>query len=123
MYDILADIALTEFADIVTGVRHIQRRAGVALKLRLDIRDGTFVDIWLNPSGTRYAYHWEQRAKRGRLHRHDNAPDHSQIATSPKHYHAGSERDVETSYIPDSPTDALCYFLTFVRDEVATLGF
>jgi hypothetical protein len=45
MYDALKDIALTEFADIVTGIRHIHRRAGTTLKLCLDIRDGTCVDV------------------------------------------------------------------------------
>ena len=122
MFDILADIALTEFPGIVTGVRRIHRRSGATLKLRLDIRDGTFVDIWLNPPRTRYAYHWEQRAQRGSLHRHDNAPDHPHIATHPKHFHDGSESDVKASHIPDAPPDALRYFLSFVQDELATLG-
>ena len=122
MYDTLAHVALTEFADTVTGVRRIYRRAGITLKLRLDIRDGTFVDVWLNPTGTRYAIHWEQRAQRGCLHRHDNAPDHPHIATHPKHFHNGSESNLEESYIPDIPADALCYFLSFVQDELASLG-
>jgi hypothetical protein len=122
MYDTLEHIALTEFADIVTGVRHISRRAGVTLKLRLDIRDGTFVDVRLNPLGTRYAYHWEQRAQRGQLHRHNNAPDHPHVTTHPKHFHNGSESNVKASHIPDAPADALRYFLNFVRDELAALG-
>jgi hypothetical protein len=122
MYDGLAHIALTEFTDTVTAVRHIHRRAGTTLKLRLDIRDGTFVDVWLNPLGTRYAFHWEQRALRGCLHRHDNAPDHPHIATHPKHFHNGSESNVEASDIPDTPADALRYFLSFVQDELTVLG-
>jgi len=122
MYATLERLALAEFADIVTGVRTLHRRAGAALKLRLDICDGTFADVWLNPTGTRYAYHWEQRAQRGCLHRHDNAPDHPHIATHPEHFHNGSESNVEISHIPDAPVEALRFFLSFVRSELAALG-
>jgi len=121
MYAALERIALAEFSDIVTNVRYISRRAGVTLKLRLDIRDGTFVDVWLNPDSRRYSYHWEQRATRGRLHRHDNAPDHPFVATHPKHYHEGSENNVVASEIPDAPVEALRYLLSFVRDELSAI--
>jgi hypothetical protein len=118
MYDSLEHIALDEFSDVVKASRQIGRRASIPLKLRLDIRDGTFVDIWLSPDGVKYAFHWEQRARRGLIHRHDNAPDHPHIATHPKHFHNGSEGHVEESYIPDNPSDALRYFLTFVRTQL-----
>jgi hypothetical protein len=118
MYAVLEQIALAEFGDMVTGVRHIGRRANVTLKLRLLIRDGSFVDIWFDPSATRYAFHWEQRAQRGRIDRHDNAPDHPHIPTHPKHFHHGTEETVEASYIPDSPAEALRYFLDFVRHRL-----
>ena len=118
MYDDLERIALDEFSDTVTGSRKIGRRAHTTLKLRLSVRDGTFVDVWLSPDGVRYAFHWEQRAKRGLIHRHDNAPDHPHIATHPKHFHNGSEEKVEESYIPDDPLAALRYFLTFVRSQI-----
>jgi len=59
MYATIERIALTEFADVVTAVNHIGRRANAILKLRLLIRDGTFVDVWLSPTGADYAYHWE----------------------------------------------------------------
>ncbi len=69
----------------------------------------------LSPDLTRYAYHWEQRAKRGLIHRHDNAPDHPHISTSPKHFHNGSEANIEESHIPNDPPAAIRQFLTFVR--------
>lgn len=118
MYNSLERIALDEFSDVVEGCRKIGRRASVPLKLRLDMSDGTFVDIWLSPDAARYALHWEQRAKRGLIHRHDNAPDHPHIATHPKHFHNGSESNVEESHIPDDPLDALRYFLTFIRNQI-----
>jgi len=122
MYATVEGIALAEFADVVTGVKRIGRRADAILKLRLLIRDGTFVDVWLSPTGADYAYHWEQRAQRGCLHRHDNAPDHPHIATYPKHFHNGDEAIVEESFIPDDPDAAIRYFLGFVRDQLAASG-
>lgn len=120
-YEGLEQIALTEFADIVIGAQGMGRRAGVILKLRLSLRDGTFADVWLSPDGQRYSYHWEQRAKRGLIHRHDNAPDHPHIATHPKHFHNESEAQVEESVIPLEPPEALRFFLGFIRAQLEIL--
>lgn len=51
MYATIERIALTEFADVVTAVKRVGRRANAVLKLRLRICDGTFVDVWLSPTG------------------------------------------------------------------------
>jgi len=118
MYYKLARIARQEFSDVVVEARIMSRRAATPLKLRLLIRDGTFVDVWLSPEGKRYAYHWEQRAKRGLIHRHDNAPDHPEITTFPKHFHDGSEATVKPSSISDDPAVALRQFLSFVRERL-----
>ena len=91
MYEQLAEIAVSEFGDIVTDWKLFYRRAAAPVKLRLQIQDGTYIDIWVNSSQGRYSYHWEQRAVRGIIHRHDNAPDHPEIPTFPKHFHDGSE--------------------------------
>jgi hypothetical protein len=122
MYDQLADIALGEFGDVIVRAEPIGRRASVPLKLRLYVRDGTFVDVWLSPDRRRYAYHWEQRAKRGLFHRHDNAPDHPEVSTYPKHFHNGGEDAIEESVLPDDPLAALRKFLEFVRSELAVYG-
>jgi len=122
MYDQMARIALTEFGDLIVQAEPIRRRASAPLKLRLHVRDGTFVDVWLSPDCRRYAYHWEQRAKRGLFHRHDNAPDHPHVATHPKHLHNGSESAIEESYIPDDPLAALRELLKFVHDKLARYG-
>ncbi len=121
MYDRLAAIAESEFSAIITRTQTIGRRAGVALKLRLSVRDGTFVDVWLSPDQQRYVYHWEQRAVRGLIHRHDNAPDHPHIATHPKHFHNGDEATVEDSHLPDNAPDALRTFLRFVEQRLSDL--
>ncbi len=111
-------IALSEFGDIVTSVEFIYRRSAMPEKLRVHLRDGTFVDIWVNPSGTRHSFHWEQRAKRGTIYRHDNAPDYPNISTFPKHFHNGSEDGVEESYLNDDLPAALREFFSFIREKM-----
>lgn len=118
MYDQLAQIADEEFGDIVVAHAIIGRRSGTALKLRLQVRDGTFVDVWLSPNLERYSYHWEQRAVRGLIHRHDNAPDHPEVLTFPKHFHDGSESVLQESRISADPPTALREFLVFVREHI-----
>ena len=118
MYDVLASIAKMEFGAIVTGWESVYRKAATPLKLRLTIRDGTFVDIWLSPDKERYSYHWEQRAARGLIHRHDNAPDHPEVVTCPKHFHDGQEENVQVSSIPDDVELAVREFLSFVRSRL-----
>ncbi|RLC81129.1 MAG: hypothetical protein DRI61_04375 [Chloroflexi bacterium] len=118
MYDELARIAQSEFGDIIIGYRILRRRTAAPLKLRLLVKDGTFIDIWLSPDRKRYSYHWEQRAVRGLVYRHDNAPDHPEIPTFPKHFHDGSEENVLPSYLPDEPSAALREFLNFVRFQL-----
>jgi hypothetical protein len=119
MYDRLAHIALTEFGDVIIRAEMRGRRASVPLKLRLYVRDGTFIDVWLSHDQRRYAYHWEQRAKRGLFYRHDNAPDHPNLATHPKHFHNGSEDAIAESHISDDPPVALREFLGFVQQKLA----
>jgi hypothetical protein len=122
MYEELAHLAEKEFGDIVTGWHFIYRRASIPLKLRLQIRDETYVDIWVNDSADRYSYHWEQRAVRGLIHRHDNAPDHPEISTVPKHFHDGSEENIVPSNIPNDLLVALQESLTFVRKSLESVG-
>ncbi|MCL5960321.1 MAG: DUF6516 family protein [Chloroflexi bacterium] len=115
-------IAQEEFGDIVTSVQFLSHRASLPEKLHLDLRDGTFADLWVNPSGTRYSFHWEHRAKRGLIHRHDNAPDFPLLSTAPKHFHNGSESQVEESYLSDDIETGLREFLAFVRTKLAEFG-
>lgn len=122
MYEELAHLAESEFEDIVTGWSFIYRRASIPLKLRLQIRDGTFVDVWVGDSKDRYSYHWEQRAIRGMIHRHDNAPDHPEISSFSKHFHDGSEDNLHPSAISNEPVAALREFLAFIRKSLQDKG-
>jgi hypothetical protein len=56
------------------------------------------------------------------IHRFDNAPDHPEVATFPKHFHDGSEAVVRESSLPDDPRDALRAVLDFVRASLTADG-
>jgi hypothetical protein len=117
LYQKLGSIASKDFSDIVDGTEIMGRKSAGSSKLRIRLKDGTFIDVWLSSSG-KYSYHWEQRAKRGLIHRHDNAPDFPDIATFPKHFHDGNEETVTESRIPEEPEEALREFLKFVKERM-----
>lgn len=116
-YEALKAIALTDFPDIVVDAQIMSLPTGDPLKLRLDIVDSSFLDVFVSASG-RYSYHWERRlTAAGDFYRHDNAP-HSNwrgVTTFPKHFHHGGERNVTASHLSDEPGAALRAFLIFVR--------
>lgn len=117
IYRALRTIVLSEFADVVVSAQIVLLHSGDPLKLRLDIADGSLLDVFISVSG-RYSYHWERRLiPRGDLYRHDNAPHDRwrHVATFPKHFHAGSEDNVVESHISDNPEDAVREVLMFVR--------
>lgn len=123
IYRALRTIALNEFAEVVVSAQILSLSTGDPLKLRLDIVDGSLLDVFISVSG-RYAYHWERRLiSRDDLYRHDNAPHGKwrHVATFPKHFHDGSESKVVESQISDDPEDAIREFLTFVRHKLLSI--
>ena len=120
VYRALQQIALSEFADVVIHVEIMSLSTSDPLKLRLDIVDGSLLDVFISISG-RYSYHWERRLiPTGDLYRHDDAP-HDRwryVATFPKHFHDGSESNVAESHISDDPQEAIRKFLTFARHKL-----
>jgi hypothetical protein len=115
-------VARAKFAHVVEAGEIIRTNGGFPQKLRLNIIDGSAIDVFLSSSG-RYSYHWERRAIDGTLYRHDNAP-HGRwrhIETFPRHFHNGSEanEDCEESHISDEPEEALREFLRFVEQKLA----
>ncbi len=124
LYQDLQAIALTEFADIVDHAKVLTLSTGDPLKLRLDVVDGSLIDVFLSPSG-KYSYHWERRLTSvGGLYRHDNAPHDRwrHVPTFPKHFHDGSEDNVGESHISNNPEQALREFLSFARVKLLALG-
>jgi hypothetical protein len=120
VYRALQRISLNEFADIVLQAQIMALSTGDPLKLRLDIVDGSLLDVFISESG-RYSYHWERRlTPAGDLYRHDNAP-HDRwraVPTFPKHCHDGSEGNVVESRISNDPEEAMREVLTFVRRKL-----
>lgn len=116
-YEALQAISLHEFADVIVAAEVMSLPTGDPLKLRLDVIDGSLLDVFISASG-RYSYHWERRlTTSGDLYRHDNAPHQRWrcVSTFPKHFHDGREDNVVASRISDDPENALREFLTFVR--------
>ena len=115
----IADRVLEEFIDIVDDARIQFTSSGAVKCLRIFLRDGSFVDVWLSFTG-KYSYHWEHRHLNGFLYRHDNAPHRrwDRIETFPKHFHDGSEENVMVSYISDEPREAVREFLRFIRSKL-----
>ena len=117
LFNRIIEHVLTEFSDIVAGAQLRFTSSGAVERLRIFLKDESFVDVWLSASG-KYSFHWEHRHVRGLIHRHDNAP-HSKwrkIKTFPKHFHDGNEDCVQESNIPDDPVSATNYFLNFARE-------
>ena len=120
IYRSLGNIAQNEFTDVVVNAQIMSLPTGDPLKLRLDIADGSLLDVFLSVSG-RYSYHWERRLiTAGGLYRHDNAPHQKweYVATFPKHFHDGRESNVVESHLNDEPEAAIRQFLTFVRQKL-----
>ena len=114
-YKRLAEVAITDFSDIVQGTTIVEG------KLRLLITDGSYIDIWLSEKKKgAYAYHWERRAIDGTIFRHNNLPDRDakKLKTFPKHFHDGREGAVEESELSDLPEEALQSFLQFARQRL-----
>ena len=117
----IVKVILREFSDIAADAQLRRTSSGAIERLRIFLKDRSFVDVWLSASG-KYSYHWEHRHVRGMIHRHNNAP-HSgwkHIKTFPKHFHDGSEGNVKESTVSDNPVDAVREFLSFIRSKLKT---
>lgn len=119
LYKQLNDIANNEYDDIIENTEIIYSHAGRARKLRLELIDSTYVDIFYSVENN-YSLHWEQKNVRNAIYRHDNAPHKkwSNIKTFPKHCHDGDQSNVIESNLPDNPDAALRVFLAFVRKKI-----
>lgn len=119
-YDRLREIALTEFDDIVVRAEILRLPTADPLKLRLNLLDDSFLDVYISVTG-RYSYHWERRhIDKGDMYRHDNAPHKAwrRLATSPKHFHDGDEDNVVESHLSPVPEEALREICTFARQKL-----
>ena len=122
IYSKQLDLAREKFSHIVDDGTIIYTPAGLPQKLRLEIIDGSVLDVFVS-SRHLYSYHWERRHLDGTIYRHDNAPHKrwGRIRTFPKHFHDGSEadEDCKESHISDDPEEALREVLGFVAEKLA----
>jgi hypothetical protein len=116
-FQALAHIATDEFANLVVGTTLVGGTPNDPNKLRLLLRDSSFLDIWLSADGD-YSFHWEQRRQHGKLYRWDNAPHHPQIATFPHHLHEGDESTIVPSYLNSTIEIALRQVLEYVQSRI-----
>lgn len=119
IYRNLQKIVKNDFKDIVEDNEIIFSYTGRARKLRLQLIDRTYIDIWYSLSGE-YSFHWEQRNIRNNVYRHDNAPHKKwkKIKTFPKHCHDGVQDNVIESNISDKPEQAVREFLIIIRNKL-----
>jgi hypothetical protein len=116
-YRRLERIARREFSELIKSAELPGKRSMGSFKLRLWLRDESFIDIWLSPS-RKYAYHWERRRQTGQIFRFDNAPDHPQLPTHPHHFHDGDDKTVRPSHFPKRPADQLRFVLRFAGKKI-----
>jgi len=111
VYKKVEKAALEKFSDIILTARIIYSPAGRARKLRIDIFDGSYIDVWYS-AAREYSYHWERRHINHRVFRHDNAPHKKWqfVKTFPRHFHAGSETKVKESHLSRNPVKAIEQF-------------
>lgn len=117
IYSQLAQLALSDFADIVESTRVIEG------KLRVFLKDESFIDIWLSVKKKGiYAYHWERRNVDGTMYRYNNLPDRDakKLQTYPKHFHNGMQENVVESNLSDEPNEAMRALLEFARKVIKT---
>ncbi len=116
IYEAQLKRAREKFSDVVDEGVILRSESGEPLKLRLQIIDGSIVDVFYSVHG-KYSYHWERSMIDGSIYRHNNAPHKKwkNIKTFPKHFHNGSEDKGKESYISNDPIIAVEEFLEFVK--------
>ena len=117
VYNKLKNIVETDYKNIIIRSIILREKSVGSSKLRIFLKDHSFLDIWLSSTG-KYSYHWEQRAQRGLIYRHDNAPDFPKIKTYPKHLHNGDEKNVRSSNISDDPQKAIRQILDYIKRKL-----
>jgi len=73
IYERQLEAAQDKYRDILINGIILYSESGEPLKLRLDIIDGSVIDIFCSVRG-KYSFHWERGAIDGSIYRHDNAP-------------------------------------------------
>lgn len=115
LYQKLESIA-RQFKEVVVETKIYQLSSGEPAKLRIELIDGSFADVWVSISG-KYSYHWDRLEIDGTVYRFDNAPHKAWalVATFPHHFHNKNEKNVIESNLPSTPEMQMKYFMDFIR--------
>jgi len=117
---ILIERILTiEFSEIIEATEIIHN------KLRIFLKEESFVDIWFSSRiKGRYSHHWDRRKIDNTFYRHDNMPHKKweTVKTFPKHFHNGSskDKDVKESFLNDEPVTSVREFFKFIKERIKT---
>jgi hypothetical protein len=90
-------------------------------KLRLIMKDGSFIDIRISQRiKDRFDFHWERRHIDKTIYRYDNFPNtrFRSIETFPYHFHIKQENRVKKSPFRKKLPEALIDFMEFVRKKM-----
>jgi hypothetical protein len=106
----------SRFEEVVIGTEIFKLPSGEPAKLRIELIDGSFADVWISVSG-RYSYHWNRIGVDGTIYRYDNAPHKvwASVATFPHHFHNRNEKTVIGSDMPSTPEKQMEHFMSFIR--------
>ncbi len=112
-FEELQFIVKDQFLDIVADIINLSPD-----KLRLILRDKSFVDIRLSQTiRNRFDFHWERWHIDKTIYRYDNFPDtrFKQIKTFPYHLHLKTEGRVTAITFRKTLPGAFTDFMSFVR--------
>ena len=114
-YRLLESIAKT-YEEIVLETKILKLPSGEPSKLRIELVDGSFADVWISISG-KYSYHWDRFRIDGAIYRYDNAPHKAwaHVTTFPHHFHSGDAKTVTESDMDLKPEAQIKKFMDFVR--------
>lgn len=105
-----------QFKEVVLETKIIKLPSGEPAKLRIELIDGSFADVWISISG-KYSYHWDRSEIDGTIYRYDNAPHKvwARLTTFPHHFHDKYEKTVIESDLPSEPEMQMKKFMDFIR--------
>jgi hypothetical protein len=117
-YLLLESIA-RNYTQIVLETKILTLPSGDPSKLRIELIDGSFADIWISPSG-KYSYHWDRRETDGTISRFDNAPHTiwAYVETFPHHFHNKNEKTVCKSDMNSLPEKQMKMFMDFISNTL-----
>jgi len=115
----LARIAEIEYSSLIVQIDYL------VAKLRILVKDGSFIDIWVSEKlSNRFGFHWERRHLDGKMFRYDNFPDTHwvNLTSFPFHFHQEYQENVIDAPFARDIEDGFRDFLSFVKDYLEKRG-